>query len=50
MDGRIIQQSEYHYHYYYAYSPQVVIYRAGGIYKAHVKDDLDQDVAIRFLQ
>ena len=49
MDGRVIQQSQYHYHYHYAYSPRVIIYNDGG-YKIHIVSDNDQDVGIRFLR
>jgi hypothetical protein len=48
MDGRVIQQSQYHYYYHYAYSPRVIIYNDGG-YKIHVVGD-NEDVGIRFLR
>jgi len=49
MDGRVIQQAQYHYHYHYAYAPKVIIYNDSG-YKIHVVGDNDQDVGIRFLR
>lgn len=50
LDGRVLQQSQYHYHYHYAYSPDILIYSDKfGTLKAHVFEDSDQDVNVRFL-
>jgi hypothetical protein len=51
MDGRVIQQSSFHYHYAYLYSPEVVIYSAGGCYRMRVIGDADdEDVCVTFLK
>jgi hypothetical protein len=48
-NGQIWQQASYAYRYRYAYSPGVLIYRSGGVYRMKV-DGVDGDVVVRRLK
>lgn len=49
VNGQIWQQSRYAYKYHYAYSPEVLIYRSGSVYKMRV-DSVDGEIAVRRLK
>ncbi len=45
-NGQMWQQSSYAYKYKYAYSPKVLIYKSGAVYKMRV-DGMDGDIAVQ---
>jgi hypothetical protein len=49
INGQIWRQLDYHYEYHYAFMPKVLIYKAGGIYKAKV-DGTDTAVTVMRLK
>lgn len=49
LNGQIWQQSSYSYKYHYAFSPNVLIYRSGSLYKMHV-DGVDKDIYVTRLK
>lgn len=48
-NGQIWQQSSYAYTYHYTYSPKVIIYRTGGLYKMKV-DGVDSSIFVTQLK
>jgi hypothetical protein len=48
-NGQIWQQSSYAYKYRYAYSPKVLIYRSGSVYKMRV-DGVDGEITVTRLK
>src|SRR5688572_24536844 len=48
-NGQIWQQASYAYRYNYAYSPRVLIYRSGAVYKMKV-DGVDSEISVRRLK
>jgi hypothetical protein len=48
-NGQIWQQSSYAYTYHYAYSPEVTIYKTGGLYKMKV-DGVDSSIFVTQLK
>jgi hypothetical protein len=48
-NGQVWQQSSYAYKYRYAYSPEVLIYRSGSVYKMRVKG-VDGEIVVRRLK
>lgn len=48
-NGQVWQQSSYAYKYKYAYSPEVLIYRSGSVYKMMVKG-VDGEIVVRRLR
>jgi len=48
-NGQVWQQSSYAYKYKYAYSPEVLIYRSGSVYKMRV-NGVDGEIAVRRLR
>jgi hypothetical protein len=49
LNGQVWQQSSYAYRYKYAYSPAVLIYQSGGLYKMKV-DGVDTEITVRRLK
>ena len=48
-NGQLWQQSSYAYKYRYSYSPEVLIYKSGSVYKMRV-DGVDGEIAVRRLK
>ena len=48
-NGQLWQQSSYEYKYQYSYSPEVLIYESGSVYKLRI-DGVDGEITIRRLK